>query len=122
MMEQMTINDLKTGMHVVTRDGSEWVVLRDTMFRDKDILVAVHEDDKCGNWLGLNRYNQNMTTIDREFDDFDIVRVYQPVYECTTLKYKLDTCPDSDLVNMLFAEEIMTKAEAEQKFGIRIID
>ena len=122
MMEQMTINELKTGMHVVTKDGSEWVVLRDTMFRDKDILVAVHEDDKCGNWLGLNGYNQNMTTIDREFDDFDIVKVYQPVYECTTLEYKLDTCPDDNLTDMIFAEEIMTKAEAEQKFGIRIVD
>jgi hypothetical protein len=122
MMEQIIINDLKTGMHVVTRDGSEWVVLRDTMFRDKDILVAVHEDDKCGNLLGLNGYNQNMTTTDREFDDFDIVKVYQPVYECTTLEYKLDTCPDDDLVNMLFAEETMTKAEVEEKFGIRIVD
>ena len=121
-MEQMTKNDLKTGMHVVTKDGSEWVVLRDTMFRDKDIIVAVHEDDKCGNWLSLNNYNNNMTCIDREFDYFDIVRVYQPVYECTTLECKLDICPDDDLADMIFAEEPMTKAEAEQKFGIRIVD
>ena len=122
MMEQMTKNDLRTGMHVVTKDGSEWVVLRDTMFRDKDILVAVHEDDKCGNWFGLNIYNQNMTTINRELDNFDIVRVYQPFYECTTLEYKLDCCPEDDLADMIFAEETMTKAEAEQKFGIRIVD
>lgn len=122
MMEQMTINDLKTGMHVVTRDGSEWVVLKDTMFRDKDILVAVHEDNKCGSWLSLKAYKQNMTTIDREFDDFDIVKVYQPTFECTTLEYKLDTCPDDNLADMIFAEETMTKAEAEQRFGIRIVD
>lgn len=122
MMEQMTLNDLKTGMHVVTRNGSEWVVLRDTMFCDKDILVAVHEDDKCGDWLSLSGYNQNMTIVNRGFDNFDIVRVYQPVFECTTLECKLDICPDGDLANMIFAEETMTKAEAEQKFGIRIVD
>ena len=122
MMEQMTLNDLKTGMHVVTRDGSEWVVLRDTMFRDKDILVAVHEDDKCGSWLSLKGYNQNMTAIAREFDNFDIIRIYQPVYECTTLEYKLDCCPDDNLADIIFAEDIYSKAEAEQKFGIRIID
>lgn len=122
MMEQMTINDLKTGMHVVTRDGTEWVVLRDTVFRNKDIIVAVHEENTGGNWLSLKDYNQNMTTIDREFDDFDIVRVYKPVYECTTLEYKLDICPEDGLADMIFAEETMTKAEAEQKFGIRIVD
>lgn len=123
MMEQMTKNDLKTGMHVVTRDGSEWVVLRDTMFHDKDILIVVHEDDKCDDWLPLKHYNNNMTHVDRELNDFDIVRVYQPVYECTTLGYKLDICPEDGFANMIFAEEEpMTKAEAEQKFGIRIID
>jgi hypothetical protein len=62
-----------------------------------------------------------MTTIDREFDDFDIVKVYQPVYECTTLEYKLD-CSDTDLSDIIFAEDVMTRAEAEEKFGIRIVD
>ena len=122
MMEQMTINELKTGMHVVTRDDSEWVVLKDTMFRDKDILVSVHEDEKCGNWIHLSSYNQNMTAIDRTLDDLDIVRVYQPVFEYTTLEYKLDCCAEDDLADMIFTEETMTKAEAEKKFGIRIVD
>lgn len=122
MMEQMTKDELKTGMHVVTRDGSEWVVLRDTMFNDKDILMVVHEDDKCGNWLSFKAYNQNMTTINREFDDFDIIKVYQPVYEYTTLEYKFDCCPEDDLVDMIFAEETMTKAEVEKLLGVRIID
>lgn len=121
MMEQMTLNDLRTGMHVVTRDGSEWVVLKDTMFRNKDILVAVHEDDKCSSWFALKEYNQNMTMINRGCKDLDIIRVYQPVYEFSTLEYKLDTCPEDGVSDMLFAEETMTKAEAEEKFGIRIV-
>lgn len=63
-----------------------------------------------------------MTTTDREFDVFDIIRVYQPVFEGATLEYKLDTCPEDGFADMIFAEETMTKAEAEQKFGIRIVD
>lgn len=120
MMEQMTINDLKTGMHVVTRDGTERMVLKDTMFRDKDILIAVHEDTNSGAWISLNRYRANLT---HEKDSaFDIIKVYQPVYEYTTLEYKFDSCPCAELSSMLFAEETMTKAEAEEKFGIRIVD
>ena len=121
MMEQMTLNDLKTGMHVVTRGGMEFVVLKDTLFADGDILVTPHEDDNSGNWLPLDKYNDNLTFGNAEFCCFDIVRAYQPKYECTTLEYKLDTS-DADLSDMIFAEEVMTKAEAEQKFGIRIVD
>jgi len=122
MMEQLTKSDLRTGMHVVTREGVEFVVLKDTLFADGDILVAPHEeDDNHGNWLSLDKYNDNLTFGDAEFNYFDIVRVYQPKYEFTTLEYKLD-CSDVDLSDIIFAEEVMTKAEAEEKFGIRIVD
>ena len=121
MMEQMTKDDLRTGMHVVTKEGTEFVVMKDTLFADGDILVAPHEDDTSGNWLPLDKYNDNLTCSDAEFSCFDIVRVYQPKYEFTTLEYKLD-CSDVDLSDMIFAEEVMTKAEAEEKFGIRIVD
>lgn len=119
MMEQMTKNDLKTGMHVVTRNGSELVVLKDTLFGEGDIMVAPHEDSNSGAWLSLNDYNDNLTY--KTTRSLDIVRVYQPKYHFTTLEYKLDTSGE-DLSDMLFAEETMTKAEAEEKFGIRIVD
>ena len=118
MMEQMVLNDLKTGMHVVTRDGVEYVVLKNTTY-NKDILIVVHEDEYNGSWRELEDYNNNMTSKTRRDDD--IIRVYAPIYEYTTLEYKFDCCHEG-LADMLFAEETMTKAEAEQKFGIRIID
>ena len=117
-MEQMTLNDLKTGMHVVTREGIEYMVLKDTTY-NKDILVAVHEDECGGSWRDLDDYYNDMINKDRRDDD--IIRVYAPIYEYTTLEYKFD-CLHEGLANMIFAEETMTKAEAEQKFGIRIID
>ena len=118
MMEQMTLNDLKTGMHVVTRDGIEWMVLKDTTF-NKDLLIAVHEDEHRNSWSELKDYNDNMTHKIKRDDD--IVRVYAPIYEYTTLDYKYD-CLHEGLADIIFAEETMTKAEAEAKFGIRIVD
>lgn len=122
MMEQLTKSELKTGMHVVIRSGMEFVVLRDTLFKNKDIMVSVIEDSNGGgNWIGLDTYDENLTAINRELDDFDIVRVYQPKYEFTTLEYALDY-DNADLSDIIFAEDVMTKAEAEEKFGIRIVD
>lgn len=121
MMEQLTKSELRTGMHVVIRSGMEFLVLRDTLFKDKDIMVSVTEDVNSGNWIGLDIYNYNLTVINRELDSFDIVRVYQPKYEFTTLEYALDYS-DADLSDIVFAEDVMTKAEAEEKFGIRIVD
>ena len=121
MMEQLTKSDLKTGMHVVIRSGMEFVVLRDTLFKDKDIMVSLTENENGGSWIGFNSYDENLTAINRELDNFDIVRVYQPKYEFTTVECKLD-CSDADLSDIIFAEEVMTKAEAEEKFGIRIVD
>lgn len=118
MMEQMTLNDLKTGMHVVTRENIEYVVLKDTTYK-KDILIAVHEDEYSGCWCELKDYNDDMTHKNKR--DCDIVRVYLPIYEYTTLDYKFD-CNHEGIADMVFAEEAMTKAEAEQKFGIRIVD
>lgn len=122
MMEQMTKSDLKTGMHVVTKNGAEWVVLKDTLFKGKDVMISVTEDeDNNGNWIGLDSYNENLTVTDKEFNQLDIVRIYQPRYEFTALEYKLDCCSE-DWSDTIFAEETMTKAEAEEKFGIRIVD
>lgn len=118
MMEQMTLNDLKTGMHVVTRDGMECMVLKDTTY-NKDILIAVHEDECGGSWRELEDYNNNMTN--KKYRDDDIIKVYAPIYEYTTLDYKFDYLHEG-MANIIFAEESMTKAEAEQKFGIRIVD
>lgn len=118
MMEQMTLNDLKTGMHVVARDGIEYMVLKDTVY-NKDILIAVHEDECGGSWREFEDYNNNMTN--KNHRDDDIIKVYAPIYQYTILDYKFD-CLHEGIADMIFAEETMTKEEAEQKFGIRIVD
>lgn len=119
MMEQMTKDDLKTGMHVVTRNGTELVVLKDTVF-DEDVIIAVYEDESRGNWISLNNYHNNL--IHKAYADFDIVKIYQPTCEYSVFEHKFNRCPNDNSEMLIFEEETMTKAEAEQKFGIRITD
>ena len=95
MMEQMTLKELERGMHVTLRDGSKCVV---SNCKWDNSLVDVND----GTWEELESYNENMTNIFEK--TLDIVEVI-----------------DRD-GNIIFAEETMTRAEAEAKFGIRIVD
>ena len=99
MMEQMTVNELKRGMKVTLRNGNKCVV-SGVRWLDSyhDSLVDIND----GSWEGIESYNENMTNM---YDNtLDIIEV-------------IDRGG-----NIIFAEETMTKAEAEVKFGIRITD
>lgn len=95
MMEQMTLDELKKGMKVTLRNGAKCVL---TNCQWNTSIVDV--DD--GTWEGLESYHENMTN---QYDNtLDIV-----------------TVTDRD-GNVIFSEDAMTRAEAEAKFGIRIVD
>ena len=80
-----------------------------------------------GLWIlitGIKLFMESYDVLmDASFDNkFDIVRVYVPQYEYNVTEYKYDTCAlERDMSTLIFAEETMTKAEAEEKFGIRIV-
>ena len=93
MMEQMTIKELEVGMHVKLRDGSMCVVCK----LDNFMLIDVND----GTYEYSYRYNDNMTS--KTTRELDIVEI-------------------TDNGKIIFTEEVMTKAEAEEKFGVRIID
>ena len=96
MMEQMTKSELRIGMHVKLRDGSECVISKPTF--DNTFLIDV----KDGTHEELFRYKEDMrSTTSRSLDIIEVKDMNG---------------------NMIFAEEAMTKAEAEEKFGIRIVD
>ena len=99
MMEQMTLGEIKRGMKATLRDGSKCVV-SNCRWGDTECNSSL-VDVNNGDWEGLESYNENMTN--KYETSLDIVEV-----------------TDRD-GNIIFAEETMTKAEAEAKFGIRIV-
>lgn len=79
----MTLNDLKTGMIVKTREGEYHIIMRD--FIDQgDILAGLSYDNRISNsWTNLSKYNQDMTHSG--IPSLDIVDVYaSSVYSADT--------------------------------------
>lgn len=119
MMNDITLSELKTFMHVVERCGTEYVVFRncdcegDRKEHEEGIFIRVVGDG----WDGMSRYCENLKHD--TYKDMDIIKVYSGnQYQMHTL---FNNDPSYDYL-MIYAENTMTKAEAEAMFNIRIVD
>lgn len=73
-MTEMTLNDLETGMIVITRDENSYIVMRDYL-GSSDILAGLSDSNSiAGTWTHLSEYNNDMTRPD--YPDMDIMKVY----------------------------------------------
>jgi hypothetical protein len=124
MMEQMTLNELKTGMHVVTRDGGEYIVLKDTCCGDKgnddyyaDVIIGIPTVGHT--FTGLSNYRTDMTNK-MKLTNLDIVAVYS----CDSIIYVFESIKDKpQAFTQIYAEEEpITRAEAEKLLGRKIVD
>ena len=81
----MTLDDLKTGMIVKTREGKYNIVMRD-FIDDGDILAGISYNNVISNtWISFSRYNKDMTHS--ALPNLDIVSVYSSsVYSVDTPK------------------------------------
>lgn len=104
----MTLDDLKTGMIVKTREGKYHIIMRD--FIDQgDILAGLSYDNRISNsWINLSKYNQDMTHS--EIPSLDIVDVYaSSVYSADTpTRLIWERCKQ------------VTINELEEKFGCKV--
>ena len=124
MMEQMTLSELKTGMHVVTRDGIEYVVLKNTCCGDKDdddyYVDVIVEIPTIGHmFTGLSNYREDMTNM-YDLEGLDVVAVYS----CDNIVYVFESIKDKPhAFTQIYAEEkLITRAEAEKLLGRKIVD
>lgn len=83
----MTLNDLKTGMIVKTRDGDSHIVMRD--FVDAgDILAGISDNDNITNsYIKLSEYKQDMKN--NLLTGCDIMSVYTSYLHCMDIQKKL---------------------------------
>ena len=106
----MTLDDLKTGMIVKTREGKYNIVMRD-FIDDGDVLAGLSFSDKISNtWTSLSNYNQDMTNS--RFPHLDIMSVY------ASSVYSADT-PTKLLWERKEYREVTIK-EIEEMFGCKI--
>lgn len=106
----MTLNDLKTGMIVETRNGNSYIVMRN--FIDYgDILAGLSCNNVISNtWTSLLSYNQDMKHSGVPY--LDIVSVY------ASYPYSADT-PTRLLWERNEYQEVTMK-EIEEKFGCKV--
>ena len=106
----MTLNDLKTGMIVKTREGKYNIVMRD-FIDEGDILAGLSCNNKISDtWTSLSNYNQDMTNS--RFPHIDIMSVY------SSYLYSADT-PKKLLWERKEYKEV-TMSEIEEKFGCKV--
>lgn len=71
-----TPKDLKTGMKVVLRNGSTWLVMRDVVLGDDNGVDILSKVGDAG-WLRIGNYSDSMNANGAN-EDLDIVAVYAP--------------------------------------------
>ena len=117
MMEQMTLDELKTGMHVVLRSGNEGVVLKGGDFEDTIVMLD------SGRHSLLKDHNEDMSSTYNFCKECDIVKVYDVNPNFTKYMFECVDEKKYDYVNLIYAEEEpITRAEAEKLLGRKIVD
>ena len=130
----MNKSDIKNGMHVITKDGTEYVIMSniyapkqiDDGNTAKVVMLCLN-----GGWINFDKYSDDLcfhdTVYEAEDDDcmYDIDEVYVPNYYCWTLESALESKNKNDFTK-LWKRGVpkMTKEEIEAILGyeIEIID
>ena len=106
----MTLDDLKTGMMVTTRNGNSYIVMRD--FVDSgDVLAGLSDSTEITNsYMELSDYKQDMKHD--ELSGLDIMSVYTSYLHCIDIPKKL----------LWKREEYkeVTMKEIEEMFGCKV--
>ena len=106
----MTLDDLKTGMIVKTREGKYNIVMRD-FIDEGDILAGLSRNNKISETCThLSNYNQDMTNS--RFPHIDIMSVY------ASYPYSADTQKKLLWERKEYKE--VTIRDIEEKFGCKV--
>jgi hypothetical protein len=116
----MNKSDLKTGMMVVTRNGGEYMVMRNIEYRNSTgRIIAPNIIISESGWMSLYRYSDDLKSMSNG-DEFDIVAVFLPLMTPSLCHKDLS---DDYYWRCIWKREEppveMTVAEIEKKLGIK---
>ena len=126
----MKKSDIKNGMHVITNDNKEYVIISgveaDRQIYNASNIIMVQIEDK--GWMPFDEYDDDLNYHDPEDDeydddkDFDIKAVYAPrCYAWTLSSIYEDSFQDKfTKVWERPTDKKMTKAEIEAELGYEI--
>ena len=119
-VSHMTLDDLKTGMIVTMRNGSQFTVIRNMAkpWRGSNDILVYGTSRGCRGWMPFTGYSNNMryNCGDREWD---IVKVEVPSHPFGFMH----TDYESHLRTLIWAETPavkLTLGEIEERLGYRV--
>lgn len=130
----MKKSDIKNGMHVITKDGSEYVVISDVYAPcqiDDENTAKVAMLGLHGGWMNLDQYDEESLCfrdkpleIDEDDWQYDIEEVYAPKYYAYTFESVKSKAKNDFIRLWKRGVKKMTKAEIETELGyeIEIVD
>lgn len=125
----MQKSDIKNGMHVITNNGEEWVILSDihassqTNSNNTAHVIMANIDGE--GWMNFDKYTSDLRCDNGNFE-YEIQAVFEPKYYSATLMSVRSAYSNHNFTK-LWERSIakkMTKAEIEKELGyeIEIID
>ena len=124
----MKKSDIKNGMHVITNNGEEYVVISDVHAPSQVGITNTIMANIDGGWMNFDEYTSDLRCKSGNFD-YDIKAVFEPKYYGVTLMSVHSDYDDYDKYNFIKLWERpiakkMTKADIEAELGyeIEIVD
>lgn len=122
----MKKHDLATGMHVICKNGDEYVLIKnvDTHMSGQTKITSVPMISvKNNGWLDLRDYTEDLKDVNC-FEEFDIQKVYMPKYYRCVISPIYAIPEDYELIWERPEKKKMTLEEIEEALGyeIEIVD
>lgn len=122
----MKKSDIKSGMHVVTNNGYEYVILNDVCCSNqtdaKGKFIMIRMGNPSG-WMDFEDYDDNLCYFGKGDDNYTIKEVYQSHYYKSILKSTIEDENDKYYFDKIWERPKkmkMTKAEIEEALGYKI--
>lgn len=113
--------NIKNGMHVITKDGTEYVIISKVTALEQTgkhdtIMVQINDNG----WMPLDNYDDDLHH--KCEDDFDIKAVYMPLYFAYVLSSVYDIFLKDKFIKIWErpTAKKMTKADIEKELGYEI--
>ena len=128
----MKKSDIRNGMHVITNDGTEYVIISGIeacgQIEDNNTAnIIMVNMNKYGGWMPFDDYDDDLYFHDPEGEDeydkdYDIKTVYAPRYYGWTIFPVNDDTSIGKFIKVWEREHVkkMTKAEIEKELGYKI--
>ena len=121
----MKLSDLETGMHVICKNGDEYVLIKNvtthTSGQVKIVSAPMIAINDTG-WMDLMDYTEDLKDLDDE--EFDIQEIYMPRYYRCVITPIYARPEDFELVWRRPVKKQMTLKEIEEAlgYGVEIVE